>query len=409
MALLDLWHGNPGAIQAYAIRQIVAIAGDGRLREGSDCAKELRSFLSEVAPAKLAVYANECLNDGFDDSGLVLQDIINEVGRRLDFQVENGRFRGVSNAIGYDGIWRAGDERAIVVEVKTTDAYNVRLEKVAEYRQRLIAEDRVPKNSSVLFVVGRKDTGALEAQIRGSRFAWDMRVIGVDSLVKLMQVKEKSSAASTTQKIRELLEPFEYTRLDRIVDVIFDTATDVEQTTEADVFEETEHEQAADAEGEATQKQVHTAPALLEAKRQQIADAISVLVGKPMLRHKATRIEAQDGSVRALIATSKRYKRAHQPYWYAFHQAWREALAGAKKGYFVLGCMDRDEAYAIPLAVIEEFLPKLNITERPDRPPYWHVVLIETEQGGVALYSSKASEQLDLSPYAVPLKKATTL
>lgn len=87
VALLDLWHGNPGAIQGYAIRQIIAIAGDGRLREGSDCAKELRSFLSEVAPMMLAAYANECLNDGFDDSGLVLQDIINEVGRRL---VSNG-------------------------------------------------------------------------------------------------------------------------------------------------------------------------------------------------------------------------------------------------------------------------------------------------------------------------------
>src|SRR5437868_11661149 len=92
-----------------------------------------------------------------------------------------------------DGIWRVNADQAIIVEVKTTDVYNVRLEEVAGYRSALIRESRVPPGASTLFVVGRKDTGALEAQIRGSRYAWDMRVVGVDSLSKLIRVKLKST------------------------------------------------------------------------------------------------------------------------------------------------------------------------------------------------------------------------
>jgi len=35
----------------------------------------------------------------------------------------------------------------------------------------------------VLIVVGRQDTGELEAQIRGSRHAWDIRLISAEALL----------------------------------------------------------------------------------------------------------------------------------------------------------------------------------------------------------------------------------
>jgi hypothetical protein len=401
VALLDLWRSNKAAIEGYAVRQIVAMAGDGKLRENSECARELRAYLREVPPQKLADYANECLEEAFDQSGFALQDVVNEVGRRLDFHVENGRYQGTANAIGCDGVWRVEGEGAIVVEVKTTDAYNVRLEKVAEYRTRLSQDGSITNQSSVLFVVGRKDTGALEAQIRGSRYAWDMRVIGIESLVKLMLVREKSSAAATVRQIRELLEPFEYTRLDRIVDVIFDTATDVELTTEAETLEDVEPD--SEAEDGQERRQSHTDPQQLETMRARIVDALAKHLKRSLIRRRKTMCETDEGDVRALIATSKRYGRAYQPYWYAFHQAWRDALSAAKNGFLVLGCMDRDEAYAIPLNVVEAFLPKLNSTARRGRPPYWHIVLVDTDGGGLALYSSKEGEQLDLSQFRVPL------
>ena len=113
--------------------------------------------------------------------------------------------------------------------MKTTDYVAVSLDKIASYRERLFAERRIEPNASMLVVVGREDTGALEAQVRGSRYAWDMRLISVERLIKLVQIKEKSDDPTTLTQIRQLLRPFEYTKIDRIIDVIFTTAVDVEE------------------------------------------------------------------------------------------------------------------------------------------------------------------------------------
>ena len=102
---------------------------------------------------------------------------------------------------------------------------------------RCLTDGRISSESSILIVVGREDTGALEAQIRGSRHAWDVRLISVERLAKLLQIKEKSNSDATVRQIRELLQPFEYTKIDRIIDVIFSTAEDVEQQVDTQVNE----------------------------------------------------------------------------------------------------------------------------------------------------------------------------
>src|SRR5262245_10235598 len=127
MALLALWTSNPEALLSLSIEQIVSTAGDGKLRDESNCSKELRAFLSQVESDKLGEYAEQCLSSGFNKSGMVLQDIVNELGRRLEYTVVNGRYQGTSNAIGNDGLWRSPEGSYILIEVKTTDAYRVGL------------------------------------------------------------------------------------------------------------------------------------------------------------------------------------------------------------------------------------------------------------------------------------------
>lgn len=400
MPLIDLWRTNPDSIKAYAIRQIVAIAGDGRLRDGSACSSELKSYLRETPTEKLADYTTECLEQGFEDSGFVLQDVINETGRRLGFEVEDGRYRGKQGLVGFDGVWRAGADQAIILEVKTTDTYNVRLDDIAGYRDALIKAGRVPHDASTLFVVGRKDTGALEAQIRGSRFAWDMRVVGADSLVKLMRIAVKSNEASTIRQIRELLRPFEYTRVDRIVDVVFDTATDVEFSSEAG---EAETVETANADSQEPQTQARTAPSDMNEMRSRIVAAMQAKLGVPLIQRRRAFFESADGKVRVCVSISKRYDREYQPYWYAYHPAWNEFLRGAPTSYFVLGCMDLHEAFAVPLSAFSDFLPKLNQTSRNDGKSYWHVVLTTLEGSQLALYSSRTGDTIPLRTYSVSL------
>lgn len=240
------------------------------------------------------------------------------------------------------------------------------------------------------------DTGALEAQIRGSRHAWDMRVVGVDSLVKLMRVKEKSNEDTTIRQIRELLRPFEYTRIDRIVDVVFDAAVDVEQSLETEVVEEVG---AAESSSPISQSQERTEVNALDEMRERIVASLQRRLGVGLVRRRRALYESIDGSKRVCIAVSKRYDRAYQPYWHAYHPTWNEFLNGAKDGRFVLGCMDRDDAFAIPYEIMVGFLPKLNQTQRENGERYWHIVVTRREDGTLALYSSKTREAIDLRQF----------
>ena len=204
MPLLEFWHSNPSTIAQLTIEQIVATAGSGNLQDNSDCSHELREYLSQVDKLQVATYIEGCLTVRFQKSGLVLQDLVNELGRRLDYQVTNGRYQGTINQIGFDGIWISQDGQAIIVEVKTYPCLWISLDTLAGYREGLIRANRVGTFASVLIVVGREDTGELEAQIRGSRHAWDMRLISTDALFKLVQLKESSEGAEIGRKIRKM-------------------------------------------------------------------------------------------------------------------------------------------------------------------------------------------------------------
>ena len=121
MPLLDIWKNTRLSVLNMNIPQILSMAGDGRLRDGSECATELRKIFSEVDRETLKSYADYCLENSFEFSGFVLQDIINEVGRRFGFDVAHGFFRGCQNRNNADVLW-CGVDWAFIVEVKTTDA-----------------------------------------------------------------------------------------------------------------------------------------------------------------------------------------------------------------------------------------------------------------------------------------------
>jgi hypothetical protein len=51
------------------------------------------------------------------------------------------------------------------------------------YRDKLPASGKLTGSASVL-IVGREHMGELEAQVRGCRHAWDIRLISADSLIR---------------------------------------------------------------------------------------------------------------------------------------------------------------------------------------------------------------------------------
>jgi hypothetical protein len=401
MPLLSIWQTNPGAVEQFTIEQIVNAAGDGNLKDNSECSKELRSFLSEIDSAKLEEYVERCLSSPFQKGGMVLQDLVNEFGRRLDFEVANGRYQGSSNAIGYDGIWRSPEGHSIVVEVKTTDAYRVSLDTIAEYRNKLLKSDQLSSSSSILIVVGRQDTGELEAQVRGSRHAWDIRLISTDALMRLVSLKQEADAPETGTKIRSLLIPKEYTRLDGMIDVMFTTAKDVEAGAETDL----EEAEQPSSDGEKIKGVWQfTKYSLLQAKRDSILNAFGKREDVNLVKKTRALYWSPSKNVRVACTISKRYpKNPSIPYWYAYHPSWDQFLSEGARSFLILGCMDLDLAFAMPRDVIKSQLDFLNTSrDVDDSVMYWHIHLQEDE-GEISLLLPKKRSQLSLMPFQLKL------
>ena len=245
MALLDLWNAEHQQITGKRIDQLIAFAGEGRLRDGNSTCKEFRMLLKAVSSDVIGHWLDECLDIRFTDFGFVLQDTVNEVGRRLGFDVVHGVYRSHSNE-GYDGMWRVPGGRAILVESKSSTSYSINLSRISDYRKQVAPQLGVrPENISILIVVGSEDTSEFEAQVRGSRFAWDIRLLGVKSLFRLLKLKEALDDPKVELQIQDILFPQEFTRLDRIIDLVFATAEDAQdlETDEAD--EEAEGDDSA--------------------------------------------------------------------------------------------------------------------------------------------------------------------
>jgi hypothetical protein len=404
MPLLAFWVSNPDEVGQTSIEQIVAMAGDGNLKDGSHCSSELREYLTQADTPKLASYIEHCLSTSYPKSGLVFQDLVNELGRRLDFNVLNGRYQGTINAIGFDGIWTSPEGHTIVAEVKTTDAYRIPLDTIANYRQRLVDSKEVAEPSSILILVGRHDTGELEAQIRGSRHAWDIRVISADSLLKLVQLKENSDDPETGRKIRSLLTPMEFTRLDGLVDVMFATVADVEAgivETGVDKIDNVTSNVAKDILVTPSGWEF-TDTAVLDAKRVKVIDALAKKIGSKFIRKSRALYWDATHDNRLACSISKRYTKGAYPYWYAYHPQWDEFLGSGKESFFALGCMDLSHGYAIPLDLLRKNLAALNTTTT-ERSTYWHIHLVETANGSIALQLPKVSRQLPLDEFRIPL------
>ena len=395
MPLLSIWSDAKESVLEMSIQQVVSVAGDGKLLDQSECSNELRYFLSQVDRQHLWKYAQECLEQSFENSGFVLQDVINEVGRRFGLNVGNGIYRGKRQHNNCDGIWKS-KEWTFIVEVKTTDAYSISLDKIASYLESEIgAEDE--DTSSCLIVVGRKDTATLEDQLRGSRHNWRMRIVGVDALFKALELKELSEDPALTKRIIELLIPREYTRVDHILSTAFDFASDREEAL-VDVAKEFETAQEPDATREA--RSVITDRNQIELLKVKIAQQLSERFSMQFNRNRSM-FENDGAGLRFAVAVSKPYDRKDK-YWYAYHPRQVKFLGEVDQGYFVLGCIDTQQAFAIPVEVMNDIAQEM-LTTSPngDESKKYHHVVIRKEEGRHFIYAHPTKRELSIDEFSV--------
>jgi len=385
MSLTSLWKSQQTELSAKHIQAMVGLAGDGKLRDGNNASKEFREFLSHVSSEVLARYANECLGaEKFAEASSALQDVINEVGRRLGFEAENGLYRGKVNDIGHDGLWRSDDDSAIILEVKTTDTYTIDLDTLANYRKALgTAKEINFEKSSILIVVGRSDTGSWEAQVRGSRHAWDIRMISVDALLRLVTVKEELEDPQVVGKIRQILRPKEYTKVDEIIDLVFSAAEDVkkEENLQQDI-------QSEDGEKKFTPVNF----------RDECIARVQSKLKTLLIKRSSALYSSADEETAVFCLNSREYGSENQPrYWFAFHPHQKETLSKYPKGYVAFGCGSAQRIMLIPSGDFVPWLKRFHITDLGDR-MYWHV-RINCDDDKISLVTKAGETHPDITKF----------
>lgn len=214
-----------------------------------------------------------------------------------------------------------------------------------------------------MIVVGRNDTGDLEAQIRGSRFAGEIRIISVGALLRLMNLRENLTDPKTIKHICEILIPKEYIRLDDIVDLVFSVVPKSNQKTAVGKPSEDNEEKTVDTD------------------EKQPTDFRAACIQK-WTKKKGVNLDQKteatyasyDEKVRVVCAVStKAHEARSAEYWFAFHLHQNKFLAEAGEGFVILGCGTLQQILSIPYKKLKPLLKDLGITYRKNGQYYWHM------------------------------------
>lgn len=401
MALKDVW--KQGELENRTLAQIVHFVSNNGLRDDEESSREFREYLSYIPLAEIRRRVDECLQqDRFTGSGKALQDIVNEIGRRLDFQVEDGLYQGRSDRIGYDGLWELPDQKAIVVEVKTTDVYATKLGTIAKYRHDLIEErpDLADEFVSILLVVGRQDTGVWEEQIRGSRHAWDMRVISVDALLNIAEAKEKVESL-ILERIYQILIPHEFIRLDAIAELVLSIADDSSEESDVvpDVVPEKKSESADNF--ELKNKDMLSLPVSLRDFTVQRVESKLMQDGKiseKFVRRTRSIVSTPDHTCFLVCMVSSRQNNEGY-FWFTISRNQIKIIQDKNSSWVACCCGSRDKnvIFLIPWKEFSPWLSLLSKTER-DNNEYFHLHIISRDDGWI-LRTTSSYEHKKISQY----------
>ena len=176
--------------------RIVSLAGDWN--DGSRASEQFRDIIKDeqTTTEEIEAYLLEALEGTEQYHNRALQDLVNNFGRRLGFEVEYGVYQGRSNTIGYDGHWVTTaneDDTHLIVETKKTTAYAIDPGQAGGYMEELINEEDVDRSQVYgLYVIGEGDVETVAQTVFGSQYRDRMRVITAQRLLDLLEIQEDS-------------------------------------------------------------------------------------------------------------------------------------------------------------------------------------------------------------------------
>jgi hypothetical protein len=209
---------------SIALKQILDLVGKLDDTLGEETSRErFRRFLEENISevGQIRDYIEECLRNSGDQYNRALQDLVNYLGHFLGFEVTFGRYHGVQNKIGFDGLLNSPTQFFIVVEVKTTDIYAIKTATLIGYVDALISEKEISDwdHALGLYVIGRPDAELrqLENAILAEKRTHQLRIISVESLLSLAELFNEYDVSH--EDILAVLRP-SGTTIDPVVDLM---------------------------------------------------------------------------------------------------------------------------------------------------------------------------------------------
>ena len=394
MSLLELWKSDRQQIAGKRLDQLIAFAGEGKLNDDGQTATELRSLLRAVPSEQLEAWKDEALNRRYDDFGFVLQDIMNEVGHRLGFEVRPGRYRGRTGYSEPDGLWRDGDH-LILVEVKASARFQIDIAGLLIDRVRL-ADFWSPKPTGVsgLLIIADQQTAELEAQVRGSRFAWDVRLLGVDAAFSMLRVRERVDDPAVGRQIKQILVPQEFTRLDAIVELVLATAEEAE---------EVEPEAEPEIDGPEIIKehvQVRVTPASFH---DRVLPRLARHFGDELVKRGRIVWATPDDATLVTCQVSKQHegRGGDNRYWFAVKRKTALRLAEHPNAYCAFACGSPEQLIVLPYDVLSPLFKAMPTSaDSGGGILHWHVTIRDRE-GTLDLITNGEADSPDLRQYQI--------
>lgn len=204
--------------------RIVALAGEWT--DKSRASEQFREIIEDEQTTTEAIetYLHEAIDGSDQHHNRALQDLINNIGRRLGFEVEYGVYQGVSDTIGYDGHWvstATEEDTHLIVETKTTTTYSIDPSQAGGYMSELVEQEDIDRDQIYgLYVIGKGDIETVAKTVLGSQYRDRMRVITAQRLINLLEIQEDSGLLH--DQVVDLLLPINTVDVGQLVELVQD-------------------------------------------------------------------------------------------------------------------------------------------------------------------------------------------
>jgi hypothetical protein len=189
-------------------------------------------------------------------------------------------------------------------------------------------------------------------------------MIGIESLLRTLEIKENLNDQRSLRQITELLRPIEYTRVDKLIDVVFYTSQDVSNSDEPAAPETTASEEPSKVGGLSSTPGKHASPVNFYEK---CVARVSRKLGKNLIKDGRVTYTSADKETHLVLLNSKTYPDGDgRGFWYGFRPNQGEFLEQSKSSFVAFGCGSEEEILLIPFSKFKKFLRNLPVTTEED-------------------------------------------